>query len=216
MIISVHRFLTGARVLNTHIYKPGSYPFDLISPITIIWRPIIEDEESTTATQKPIVQPEPGLSKQTQKKDKKGKGKPKNVNAPKHRLPDDTPRIVWIRSHPSVFDDVFSALQISASTIVDVAKNHGRQGVEIELADLRGAVNVFEIMGDKANQVLKGALSLVPDDKRTDLKKVSLIGSHYNAWSHSFASSGHPWGIYRRPVLSLVVWSLASRFTILG
>ena len=32
----------------------------------------------------------------------------------------------------------------------------------MEIADLRGEVNIFEIMGPQANQVLRGALRAVP------------------------------------------------------
>jgi ribonuclease P/MRP protein subunit POP1 len=43
---------------------------------------------------------------------------------------------------------------------------------KVEIADLRGSVNTFEIMGTKASQVIKGALSSVGDDDRQEFKKV--------------------------------------------
>lgn len=42
------------------------------------------------------------------------------------------------------------------------------------MADLREQFNVFEIMGPKASQVLKGALKPA-DDKREDFKKVCVL-----------------------------------------
>jgi ribonuclease P/MRP protein subunit POP1 len=180
------RYLTGARVLDTHIYQAGSYPFDLIAPITVIWRPMI----APPATADAPAPSEPVTSGKKQKKNKKGKGKAPD-EGPKSSKPEDAPRTVWIRSHPSVFDDVFSALQACTSRILDVARQNGRR-VEVELADLRGAVNVFEVMGPKANQVIKGALSLVADDERADLQKVRLTETQYysDTSSDNFTSSG--------------------------
>lgn len=47
--------------------------------------------------------------------------------------------------------------------------------VQVEIADLRECLNVFEIMGAKSSQVIKGALRPVADDKRQELKKVSAV-----------------------------------------
>ena len=79
-------------------------------------------------------------------------------------------------SHPAVFDEVFSALQTSASVTLDAIRQSSGATIaastEIEIADLREHVNVFEIMGPKSNQVLKGALTPA-EDKREEFKKVS-------------------------------------------
>jgi len=102
------------------------------------------------------------------KKKPQGKGKSKGS--------DLDVRTVWIRSHPVVFEEVFSALQTSASVTLEVIKQSSSTtqspSAEVEIADLREQVNVFEIMGPKSNQVLKGALTPVGEDKREEFKKV--------------------------------------------
>ena len=164
--------MTGSRVMETHIYKPRTYPFGLIAPIAIIWKPNRPD-------------PDPGMENELQepadvfentgkrrKRRDKEKGKEKETEV---ESDPDVPRTVWIRSHPVVFEDVFSALQTSASLTLDAFKkcpqNKGKE-VEVELADLRGQVNAFEIMGSKSSQVIKGAVTPVSGDKREEFKKV--------------------------------------------
>jgi ribonuclease P/MRP protein subunit POP1 len=72
-----------------------------------------------------------------------------------------------------VFDDIFAALRGSASLVLQAEKQrHKDVHAEVEIADLRGSVNTFEIMGPKASQVIKGALSSVGDDDRQEFKKV--------------------------------------------
>jgi ribonuclease P/MRP protein subunit POP1 len=134
------RFSVGSRALETHIHKPGSYPFDLIAPITVIWKPL--------APISPLAGTKPDS---------------------------DTSRVVWLRSHPSVFDEVFSSVQAAASLTLDATKrNMGEEqrDIDVEIADLRGHINVFEIMGPKSSQVLKGALNPVPQDQRKDFTQV--------------------------------------------
>lgn len=119
-------------------------------------------------------------SKNKQRKSKgKGKGKEKESAADIEQsssLDTDT-RIVWVRSHPAVFDEVFSALQTSASSTLETIKQSSGAAevpsAEVEIADLREQINVFEIMGPKSSQVLKGALTPVGDDKREEFRKVS-------------------------------------------
>jgi len=75
-----------------------------------------------------------------------------------------------------VFDDVFAALQESASLVLEAEKQrHKDVFAEVEMADLRGSVNVFEIMGPKASQVIKGALSPVADEDRQEFKTVPSL-----------------------------------------
>lgn len=92
--------------------------------------------------------------------------------------PNPSIRTVWIRSHPAIFDDVFSGLQRSASLVLENLPTPRGAAVapsaEIEIADLRENVNVFEIMGPKSNQILKGALTPIKEDKREDFKKVRV------------------------------------------
>ncbi|KDQ62383.1 hypothetical protein JAAARDRAFT_121761 [Jaapia argillacea MUCL 33604] len=129
------RYLTGARVLETHFYEYEKYPFDLIAPITV------------------MAQEAPNLQ-----------GKEQDGNP--HRT-------IWIRSHPAVFDQLFATLQTAASATLDAhKKKRGEEPeVSIELADLREHVNVFEIMGPRSSQVIKGVLKVVKEEKREEVKK---------------------------------------------
>lgn len=167
-------------MLDTHIHKPGSYPFDLIAPITVMWKPLqppVSNDSDLTENQSA---PQ-GTTSSLKKGKNKGKGKAKATKAnPSSALtPPVAPsaRIVWIRAHPAVFDEVFSTFQASASSILETLKRPSdpveSQSTEIEIADLRETINVFEIMGPKSNQVLKGALSPVGEDKREEFKKVN-------------------------------------------
>ncbi|GLB38480.1 putative POP1-domain-containing protein [Lyophyllum shimeji] len=166
------RYSTGSRALETYIYKPRSYPFNLISPVTIIWKPPPSSPVS-------IVEPleDDGQQNEATTRDR---GPPKRKRKPKGKekeqtqvLPPspETIRFVWLRSHPSSYEDVLSALKTSTSLALDAVKReHEGKEFEVELADLRGQVNAFEIMGPKANQVLRGALSPIPQDQRADFK----------------------------------------------
>lgn len=185
-------YLTGARILETHLYKPQTYPFDLIAPITIIWKPICQSPDpnppSDSASADAAIQNPTDLSETVNSRKNSGKGKGKGkatdpcvLEKATSSAPDSNiSRTVWIRSHPSIYNEVFSALQSSASLTLDIVKHSSNgdesQSVEIELASLRGQINVFEIMGPKSNQVIKGALTPVAEDKREEFKKVQNVG----------------------------------------
>ncbi|KAF8073840.1 NUC188 domain-containing protein [Lyophyllum atratum] len=172
------RYTAGSRVLETYIYKPGSFPFDLISPITIIWKALPSNSNSTVEPSENAVQQEnaPERSDPTRKRGMKTKGKGKSKEKEKEHTPalppsPETTRVIWLRTHPSSYEDVLSSLQTSTSLALDAAKSeNGGKKFEVEIADLRGQVNAFEIMGPKSNQVLRGALSPIPQDQRADFK----------------------------------------------
>jgi ribonuclease P/MRP protein subunit POP1 len=46
---------------------------------------------------------------------------------------------------------------------------------EIEMADLRGSINAFEIMGPKSSQIIEGALKLAAAGNSEDQKKVGNV-----------------------------------------
>lgn len=72
------------------MYKLGEYPFDLICPIEILWKP---SKEST--------------------------GKNSNDKRPaQNSSPTPKTRVVWIRCHPAAFGDVFSNIQSSISSVL--------------------------------------------------------------------------------------------------
>jgi len=90
-------------------------------------------------------------------------------------------RVVWLRVHPSAFDVVSSSLQLAASSTLDAARRSydGKvEELEVEIADLRGQINAFEITGPKSNQVLRGALNPVPQDERIDFQNVCYPSNH--------------------------------------
>ena len=70
-------------------------------------------------------------------------------------------------------EDAHEALRLSTSFALDSTKEAGRVA-EVEIADLREHFNIFEIVGPKSSQVIKGALKPV-DDKRADFKKVHSV-----------------------------------------
>jgi ribonuclease P/MRP protein subunit POP1 len=155
----------------------------------VIWKPAQstagpESAEGLSATAK--------LSKCSQKKKPKSKGKSKAGPS------EPDVRTVWIRSHPVAFSEVFSALQLSASVTLDAIKQSSSTTqsprTEVEIADLREQVNVFEIMGPKSSQVLKGALTPVGEDKREEFKKVCGLRTLTNR-QHTDGSGGHSSGL---------------------
>ncbi|KAF8208880.1 NUC188 domain-containing protein [Mycena galopus ATCC 62051] len=170
---SAKRYLPGARTIDTHIYEPGQYPFGLIGPAIIFWRPIPVPSTSPQNAEAPPAQ----STAEGSQPQKRSKGKEKAKNPPPQFSDSDTvQRTVWIRSHPAISENVFVALRTSASLVLDAARKAAPQGTQIddigiELEDLSGQINAFEIMGPKSNQVLKGALSPASHDSRDDFNK---------------------------------------------
>ena len=80
--------------------------------------------------------------------------------------------------HPSVFHEVYIELRDATSFTLEKVKKSAQDGepeVIVEMADLRKRLNVFEIMGPKSSQVIKGALKHVLEDKREEFRKVAVI-----------------------------------------
>jgi len=175
-LITSTRYTNGARVLNTHIYEPQAYPLDLIGPVTVMWKAL-----------PPASPPDPKA---------KDKGRGKANEASPLPNPVEATRIIWIRAHPSIMQEVYITLQASASLVLDSVREAGLPEVRVELAPLQGQVNMFEIMGPKSSQVIKGALSPVMKDQSEDFKKVygrvltSIMTSLKKA--HLISSSGRP------------------------
>lgn len=70
-------------------------------------------------------------------------------------------RTLWIQCHPAPFSTVYAALHTSISDALEQlqAGSPTSAPVEgVEMADLRGRVNVFDIVGPRSSQVLHGAL----------------------------------------------------------
>lgn len=81
---------------------------------------------------------------------------------------------MWV--HPSVFEVVFEELRLCVSFALDAIKqsnpDQAKPLAEVEVASLTNDVNMFEIMGPKASQVIRGALKPVADDDHEEFKKV--------------------------------------------
>ena len=156
-----YRCLDGHRVLETHLYKLDSYPFDLIGPIAIIWQPLPQSSMEKSASS--------NVRSSTSKKKTIDKELPDVVPGPM------TIRTIWLRFHPSVQLEVFDTLKQAASRTLVKSKidSNDFQEATLKIADLTSHVNVFEIMGPKSSQVIKGALSPVSSENRKDFLKVS-------------------------------------------
>lgn len=162
LIAPLVRFLTGARACETHVYKSGVYPFDLIAPVTVIWQ-----------SQSDMMHAKPGPSTMHKAKHQK-KDKEDGL-----QVPPSPKRLVWIRAHPSVFSEVYLTLQTSASYALEAAKKangpDAKVDLVVEIADLRERLNVFEIMGPKSSQVIKGALKPVAEPGRNAFSAVRSL-----------------------------------------
>jgi ribonuclease P/MRP protein subunit POP1 len=143
-------------MLDTHAYKVGCYPYDLIGPVTMVWQPYISGKSTSNAVQSNSVKP---------------KGKERAQDTP---IEQTHHRSIWLRFHPSIHNDVLDALKEAASqTLTEYkAQNPVTDELKIEVVDRRQQVNIFEIIGPKSSQILKGVLRPVMPDKRDDFLKV--------------------------------------------
>ncbi|KAF8635812.1 hypothetical protein AX15_000014 [Amanita polypyramis BW_CC] len=135
------RNTVGSRAIETHLYKPGTYPLDLIASVTILWQPLAAHSSEIQ-----------GEGDDQQQKDTK-----------------DAIRTVWLMFHPAVYEIVSAGLQQAASLALNAAKRREtaqNTEHEVEIADLRGHFNIFELVGPRSNQVLKGVLKPVTQDDR--------------------------------------------------
>lgn len=155
------RFVSGTRTCETHLYKRAQYPHGLIAPITVLWCP-----ESSTPKLNLAAMAREDREFHEMICSRKGKERANPI------VYND--RVVWIWAHPSVFEEAYLELRTAASFALEAAGKTAPSGVkyEIQMADLREQVNVFEIMGPKSSQVIKGALRPVVDDTREEFKKV--------------------------------------------
>lgn len=123
------------------------------------------------------------------------------VEAPSKSKANENPaleRTVWIRAHPAVHDQIFDALHDSASSVLDSFKKGSASDipVEVEIVDMRGKINIFEIMGPKTSQVLKGALQPV-EDSREEFKKVRNLLLLHKSLLMLIVSFGNIFEIYQ-------------------
>lgn len=90
-------------------------------------------------------------------------------------------RTVWIRVHPSMFEEVWTALTEAIKGYYEqgssavAASASGSGGGRIRMKDLRGDLCAFEVMGPRAAGVLRGCLQLAGRVRRD--KKDEVGGS---------------------------------------
>lgn len=147
------RYLSGTRTFETHIYKRNAYPYDLITPLTVIWKP--QSQSST---------------------DKKGKGKEVMGASAIQSKPSDI-RSVWLRFHPSVHTTVLDILKEAASyTLAEHKRSHeDSPETKVDIINLQGRFNVFEIMGPRSSQVIHGCLTPDRSEDRAEFSQVGPI-----------------------------------------
>ena len=93
-------------------------------------------------------------------------------------------RVVWVRCHPLFAKEALVALKKAISLTLEafnVSTQHKDKSYTVEVTDLRGEFNIFEIMGPKSSQVIKGALSPIPEGRRDEFKKVR---TEYSSCDH--------------------------------
>lgn len=83
-------------------------------------------------------------------------------------------RTVWLICHPSIFESAFQSLVVSSSFAVEASRPDDNRKRKVEVVDLRGKFNTFELMGPKSSQVIKGALTPVSDCKLEEFNRVSF------------------------------------------
>ncbi len=81
-------------------------------------------------------------------------------------------RLVWLRVHPGAFDTVFAVLTEASSLVMSGLGNDEESQHELELSDLRGHLNEFELMGPASGKVLCKALSRVTSEDRREVVQV--------------------------------------------
>ncbi|KAL5512825.1 hypothetical protein ACEPAG_3091 [Sanghuangporus baumii] len=138
------RFTNGSRVCYTHMYKPWSYPFDLVGPIEVLWK--------TSTSSSPQVQSESSKKEDNQRQ--------------KASI-----RTIWVRCHPIIYDAAVSTITYCVQAYLQGAQSTSKKDINIEVADLRDQFNIFELVGPKSSQVIRGALSPVKNEEREEFKK---------------------------------------------
>ncbi|KAK8864663.1 hypothetical protein IAR55_001913 [Kwoniella newhampshirensis] len=82
---------------------------------------------------------------------------------------DHKARKLWIRLHPSIFNDVWDTMKTASGsrqmTGVQPSANKARADIPTQVRDLRGDVESIEIMGPKAGKVLQRVLRLCKSER---------------------------------------------------
>ena len=103
--------------------------------------------------------------------DRKGKGNAKEAA-------DD--RRLWIRLHPSIFDPLWQELKTAAVPRTD-SSSMQRAVAQLQIRDLRGEIDSFELTGPKSGQVLKRILRVCNDETTEKKAFFDALGHMQNA-----------------------------------
>jgi ribonuclease P/MRP protein subunit POP1 len=129
------RYTNGSRVCETELFDDAAYPLDFIAPLQVLW--------------------------QTQVRSSKNQSKGSEVTTKNDNSTVGQARVAWLRVHPAAYEKASKALTAATMAVLESEKQSGRPSVEMELADLRGQFNSFNLTGPKSSQVIWGALSPV-------------------------------------------------------
>lgn len=146
------RYESGGRMAEVTLHRFREWPAGMIGPAEILWRP-----QATSSTG-----------------DRKGKRK--QVGDPADKQGKDV-RQIWIRLHPSIFDETYATLVKAITSLYQRENAHSAEGNGVELRDLRGSINCFELTGPRALQILESVLDVCRTE--TPPKKAVSKASHH-------------------------------------
>jgi ribonuclease P/MRP protein subunit POP1 len=133
------------------LHRFREWPAGMIGPAEILWRP---QETPSTGDRK---------------------GKRKQVGDPSARQGKDA-RQIWIRLHPSIFDETYTTFVKAITSFYQRDNAHPSEGSGVELRDLRGSINCFELTGPRALQILESVLDVCRNE--TAPKKAVSMASY--------------------------------------
>lgn len=157
---------------DTIVYKYATWPYGMIGPCSILWQPIeVERDPTIASVTAPSSSSVPADSQQ-----RKRKRTHESIAAKKENR--NIQRKIWLRFHPGMFEQVWENLGLTIEAYYTEKQKHpsnlgepftsGQDNpAKIEMKDLRGELNAFEVMGPKAQQVLKGIASLCKTEGST-------------------------------------------------
>lgn len=150
------RYESGGRMADVTLHRFREWPAGMIGPAEILWRP------------------SPALSTGDRKGKRKHIGDPSDIQAV------DT-RQIWLRLHPSIFDETYTTLVKAITSFYQRGNVRVSEGAGVELRDLRGSINCFELTGPRALQILDSVLHVCRTE--TSPKKAVSAEKRYSTRS---------------------------------
>jgi ribonuclease P/MRP protein subunit POP1 len=128
-----YRYVDGSRICDLHLYEDGCYPYNLIGPASVLWKPIeISDTiDSPRVTDRTLwIRCHPAM---------------------------------FTQAHAAIRKANSSLLQQEKTYTASASNLKAPEKQNIAIADLRGDFNAFEIMGPRSSQVVAGILRLTKE-----------------------------------------------------